>query len=75
MYVAFLFFIQCINNTKNTINGLFNCFYDCFSCILILENIGIHMESRWNSSGIYVIVPGGFQSIIPYGMVEFIWNP
>jgi len=31
------------------------------------------MESRWNSSGIYVIVPGGFQSIIPYGIwVE--WN-
>jgi len=32
------------------------------------------MESRWNSSGIYVIVSGGFQSIIPYGMVESMWN-
>ena len=45
MHVAFLFFIQYINNTINTINGLFNCFHDCFSCILILENIRIHMES------------------------------
>jgi hypothetical protein len=36
---------------------------------------GIHVESRWNSSGIYIIVPGGFQSIIPYGMVESMWNP
>jgi len=65
---------------------IINCFYDCFSCILILENIRIHMEStwnpwlflysmwklnwmesRWNSSGIYVIVPGGFH-------IEYRWN-
>jgi len=40
-----------------------------------VELDGIHMESRWNSSGISVIVPGGFQRVIPYGMVESMWNP
>jgi len=39
-----------------------------------VELDGIHMESRWNSSGISVIVPGGFQRVIPYGMVESMWN-
>ena len=37
---------------------------------------GIQVEWQWNgSSGTYTIVPGGFQGVIPHGMVESMWNP
>jgi len=29
----------------------------------------------WNGSGISIIVPGGFQRVVPYGMMESMWNP
>jgi hypothetical protein len=33
-----------------------------------VELDGIHMESRWNGCEIYIIVPDGFQMVIPWNI-------
>jgi hypothetical protein len=31
--------------------------------------------SIWNGGGIHTNIPSGFQMDIPYGMMEYTWNP